>query len=41
MLRKASEAFSEGNDPVHQEEEFGFGQLAPVDVFREIRSQFN
>ena len=41
MLRKASEAVSEGNDPVHQEEEFGFGQPAPVDEFREIRSRFS
>ena len=41
MLRKASEAVSEGNGPVHQEEKFGFGQPAPVDEFREIRSQFS
>ena len=40
MLRKASEAVSEGNDPVH-EEEFEFGQPAPVDEFREIRTQFH
>ena len=40
MPRKASEAVSEGNGPVH-EEEFGYGQLAPVDEFREIRSQHN
>ena len=38
MLRKESEAVSEGNGPVHQEEEFGFGQPAPVDEFREIKS---
>ena len=38
MLRKASEAVSEGNSPVHQEEESGFGQPAPEDKFREIRS---
>ena len=37
MLRKASEAVSEGNGPVHQEE-YGFGQPAPVDEFREINS---
>ena len=37
MLRKASEAVSEGNGPVHQEE-YGFGQPAPVDDFREIKS---
>ena len=41
MLRKASEAVSEGSGPFHQEEEFGFGQPAPVDEFREIRSQFD
>ena len=41
MLRKASEAVSEGNGPVHQEEEFEFGQPTPVGEFREIRSQFN
>ena len=34
MLRKESKAVSEGNDPVYQEEEFGFGQPAPVDEFR-------
>ena len=39
MLRKASETVSESSGPVHQKEEFGFGQLAPVDEFREIRSQ--
>ena len=38
MLRKASEAVSEGNGPGHQEEEYGFGQPAPVDKFREIKS---
>ena len=37
MLRKESEAVSEGNGPVHQEEEFGFGQPAPVDVYRQIK----
>ena len=40
MLRKANEAVSEGNGPVHQEEKIGFGRPAPVDEFREIRSQF-
>ena len=39
MLRKVNEAVSEGNGPVHQEEGFGFGQPAPVDKFRKIRSQ--
>ena len=38
---QAYKAASEGNGPVHQEEEFGFGQPAPVDEFREIRSQFD
>ena len=38
MLRKASEAVSEGTGPVHQEEEHGFGQPASVDHFREIKS---
>ena len=33
MLRKESEAVLEGNGPVHQEEEFGSGQPAPVDQF--------
>ena len=36
MLRKESEAVSEGNGPVHQEE-FGFGQPEPVDVYRPIK----
>ena len=38
MLRKESKAVSEGSDPVYQEKEFGFGQPAPVDEFREIKS---
>ena len=37
MLRKESEAVSEGNGSVHQEEEFGFGQPAPVDVNRQVK----
>ena len=37
MLRRKSEAVSEGKSPVHQEEEFGFGQPAPVDVYRQIK----
>ena len=41
MLRKASEAVSEVDGPVHQEEKFGFGQPAPVDEFREIKSHFD
>ena len=38
MLRKESEAVSEGNGPVHQEEEIEVGQPAPVDELREIKS---
>ena len=38
MLRKESEAVSEGNGPVHQEEEFEFGQPGPVDEFRRMKS---
>ena len=38
MLRKESEAVSEGNGPVHQEEKIGFGQPALADVYREMRS---
>ena len=38
MLRKESEAVSEGNGPVHQKKEFGFGQPALADEYREIRS---
>ena len=37
MPRKKSEAVSEGNGPVHQEQGFGFGQPAPVDVYRQIK----
>ena len=37
MLRKGSEAVSEGNGPVHQEE-FGFGQPTLAGEYREIRS---
>ena len=36
MLRKEIEAVPEGNGPVHQEEELGSGQPAPVDVFQRI-----
>ena len=35
MLRKVSEAVSEGNGLVHQEE-FGFGQPAPVDEIKSL-----
>ena len=37
MLWKESEVVSEGNGPVHQEEEFRFGQPSPVDVYRQIK----
>ena len=37
MLRKESEAVSEGNGPVHQEVKFGFGQPALADEHKEIR----
>ena len=36
MLRKESEAVPEGNGPVHQEEEFGSGQPAPMDPFQRL-----
>ena len=36
MPRKKSEAVPARNGPVHQEEEFGSGQPAPVDVFQRI-----
>ena len=36
MLWKESEAVSEGNSPVHQEE-FGFDQTESVDVYRQIK----
>ena len=39
MLRKASEAVSEGNDPIPQQEEFGFGQPTLAGAFREIREK--
>ena len=38
MLRKESEAVSEGDGPVHQKEKFGFGQPTLVDEYREVRS---
>ena len=38
MVRKESEAVSEDNGPGHQGEEFGFGQPAPADVYRDIKS---
>ena len=38
MLRKESEAVSEGNGPVHQEEKIGFGRPALADEYRGITS---
>ena len=38
MLREESETVSKGNGSVHQQEEFGFGQPALADEYREIRS---
>ena len=37
MLRKASEAVSEGNGPIPQQEEFGSGQPTLAGASREIR----
>ena len=39
MLRKASEAVSEGNGPIPQQEEFGSGQPTLAGAFREIREK--
>ena len=36
MLRKENEVVPEGIDPVYQEEEFGSGQPAPVDLFQRL-----
>ena len=36
MLRKESEVVPKGNDPVHQQDEFGFGQPTLVDPFRRL-----
>ena len=36
MLRKECEAVPEGNGRVPQQEEFGYGQPTPVDVYRKI-----
>ena len=38
MLRKESEAVSEGNGPVHQEKKIGLGQPALADKYPEVRS---
>ena len=37
MLRKASEAVPEGNDPVPLKEELGSGQPMTEDVYRMIK----
>ena len=37
MLRKASEAVSEGNVPTLQQEECGSGQPTLVDAYRQIK----
>ena len=39
MLRKASEAVSEGNGPISQREEFESGQPTLADAFREIKGK--
>ena len=39
MLRKASEAVSEGNGPIPQLEESGSGQPTLADAFREMREK--
>ena len=37
MLRKASEAVSEGNAPIPYQEEYGFGQPTLADAYRRIK----
>ena len=41
MLRKASEAVSEGNGPVPQQEEYGSGQSTLAGAFREIKEKLD
>ena len=41
MLRKASEAVSEGNGPVPQQEEFGSGEPTLADAHRRIKLMMN
>ena len=41
MPRKARGAVSEGNDPIPQQEEYGFGQSTLADAFREIREKLD
>ena len=40
MLRKASEAVPEGNDPVPQKEQLGSGQSTMEDVYRMMKEAF-
>ena len=40
MPRKESEVVPEGNGPVHQREEFGFGQPTLEDVYRVLEEGF-
>ena len=37
MLQKESEAVSEGNGPILQHDEFGFGQPTMKDVYRMMK----
>ena len=41
MLRKASEAVPEGNDPVPQKEELGSGQPTLADIYRLCVERFD
>ena len=41
MLRKASEAVSEGNGPIPRQEEYGSGQLTLADALRETREKLD
>ena len=41
MLRKASKAVAEGNDPVPQKEELGSGQPTMEDVYRMMKEAFD
>ena len=41
MLRKASKAVPEGNDPVPQKEELGSGQLTMRDAYRLCVERFD
>ena len=41
MPRKESEAVPEGNGPILQQEEFGFGQPTMEDVYRMMKEDFD